>query len=460
MNRASGEPADLALKMYHNPKMLRTVLRDVRRPDDGERVAVSLAPEDEGPYLVTSIKGRFVTCLAPGMSLGGLRLIPHAQLVSHIERYELNRRRLERAKEIVGEGGELKKLIARLDTMGQHISQEEILGLAGVQPAIKWEFLVRLSGAQISLMNLGGRLLAHKKLDKKSEPLIEKYWRSFWAACHYICLGGMTGVQGIARAFELMQKKKPVLPLFWTLSVSGAVSIIMRLAWFVGKMGKPFFSECKRMLLSPRFPEDWLLGLLGCMVIGQRHAKLNGQAIKAIKGCVESARDYPPSVRRLIFKASSDVEVTAKTFFLPLIESDVICERYIGVAKGGFFECFQNISMPEPYRWRSAEEVPPGLALAFNAQQIHSVLVNPQLLPILTASTAWLARCEAEDFYFPHDFDKRFKRKWDPEAALQLIRSDHEVWGKTKPITSNKTAGRNDPCPCGSGKKYKKCCME
>jgi hypothetical protein len=22
------------------------------------------------------------------------------------------------------------------------------------------------------------------------------------------------------------------------------------------------------------------------------------------------------------------------------------------------------------------------------------------------------------------------------------------------------TAGRNDPCPCGSGKKYKKCCMD
>ena len=26
-----------------------------------------------------------------------------------------------------------------------------------------------------------------------------------------------------------------------------------------------------------------------------------------------------------------------------------------------------------------------------------------------------------------------------------------------KPITSEKV-GRNDPCPCGSGKKYKKCC--
>ncbi|MFV2007168.1 MAG: SEC-C metal-binding domain-containing protein, partial [Longimicrobiales bacterium] len=25
------------------------------------------------------------------------------------------------------------------------------------------------------------------------------------------------------------------------------------------------------------------------------------------------------------------------------------------------------------------------------------------------------------------------------------------------PVTSEKEPGRNDPCPCGSGKKYKKC---
>ena len=27
-----------------------------------------------------------------------------------------------------------------------------------------------------------------------------------------------------------------------------------------------------------------------------------------------------------------------------------------------------------------------------------------------------------------------------------------------KPIIAEKKVGRNDPCPCGSGKKYKKCC--
>jgi preprotein translocase subunit SecA len=29
---------------------------------------------------------------------------------------------------------------------------------------------------------------------------------------------------------------------------------------------------------------------------------------------------------------------------------------------------------------------------------------------------------------------------------------------KKKPVRKAKTVGRNDPCPCGSGKKYKNCC--
>jgi preprotein translocase subunit SecA len=29
-----------------------------------------------------------------------------------------------------------------------------------------------------------------------------------------------------------------------------------------------------------------------------------------------------------------------------------------------------------------------------------------------------------------------------------------------KPPRKKKKIGRNDPCPCGSGKKYKKCCLK
>jgi preprotein translocase subunit SecA len=31
---------------------------------------------------------------------------------------------------------------------------------------------------------------------------------------------------------------------------------------------------------------------------------------------------------------------------------------------------------------------------------------------------------------------------------------------KKQPVRKEKKAGPNDPCPCGSGKKYKKCCMQ
>jgi preprotein translocase subunit SecA len=36
--------------------------------------------------------------------------------------------------------------------------------------------------------------------------------------------------------------------------------------------------------------------------------------------------------------------------------------------------------------------------------------------------------------------------------------SEEEERPKTRPIVSGQKVGRNDPCPCGSGKKYKKCC--
>jgi uncharacterized protein len=57
------------------------------------------------------------------------------------------------------------------------------------------------------------------------------------------------------------------------------------------------------------------------------------------------------------------------------------------------------------------------------------------------------------------------------DAAIQL----HAYWFKQRPpmlmptigkpipnhqpVVTQKLVGRNDPCPCGSGKKYKKCCL-
>jgi uncharacterized protein YecA (UPF0149 family) len=45
--------------------------------------------------------------------------------------------------------------------------------------------------------------------------------------------------------------------------------------------------------------------------------------------------------------------------------------------------------------------------------------------------------------------------------SIEDIEEEQEMLKKTEkvaPIKSDKAVGRNDPCPCGSGKKFKKCC--
>ncbi|WP_213974796.1 preprotein translocase subunit SecA [Tepidanaerobacter acetatoxydans] len=44
------------------------------------------------------------------------------------------------------------------------------------------------------------------------------------------------------------------------------------------------------------------------------------------------------------------------------------------------------------------------------------------------------------------------------EKTYNMSYSHSETGEKSQPIRKQKKIGRNDPCPCGSGKKYKKCC--
>jgi tetratricopeptide (TPR) repeat protein len=64
---------------------------------------------------------------------------------------------------------------------------------------------------------------------------------------------------------------------------------------------------------------------------------------------------------------------------------------------------------------------------------------------------SWLASREVFTWFM--DTVNDTLQKHGPELETQLA-------GKQKPVLSEKKPGRNEPCPCGSGKKYKKCCGE
>jgi preprotein translocase subunit SecA len=45
----------------------------------------------------------------------------------------------------------------------------------------------------------------------------------------------------------------------------------------------------------------------------------------------------------------------------------------------------------------------------------------------------------------------------DADGEMEYVGSGEEDQ-VTAPIHSDEQVGRNDPCPCGSGRKFKKCC--
>lgn len=66
-----------------------------------------------------------------------------------------------------------------------------------------------------------------------------------------------------------------------------------------------------------------------------------------------------------------------------------------------------------------------------------------------------------QDFYAPAEIRQRQKERaehvepplyWEPKKPAAINAAP-----KIEPVTRTDKVGRNDPCPCGSGKKYKKC---
>jgi len=88
-------------------------------------------------------------------------------------------------------------------------------------------------------------------------------------------------------------------------------------------------------------------------------------------------------------------------------------------------------------------------------RKITSILMRAQI-PVRDPAT--IRRADAPR---RADFSKMAASKQDYGSSLQRNgAADHDTRERqvTQPIRAEKTVGRNDPCPCGSGKKYKNCC--
>ena len=93
---------------------------------------------------------------------------------------------------------------------------------------------------------------------------------------------------------------------------------------------------------------------------------------------------------------------------------------------------------------------------------INDSLVTPNPIEEMDAETKVRLAIDKEKLYYnmvAAKADWLYElEEWDtlltPERRKELYREQKN----SSTVVKDKKVGRNDPCPCGSGKKYKKCC--
>lgn len=97
-----------------------------------------------------------------------------------------------------------------------------------------------------------------------------------------------------------------------------------------------------------------------------------------------------------------------------------------------------------------------GLGKRFDADDVETAYTRGKDEP------EWVRFADPWRFYEPEVIAARQKR-WAEEdrerAQRSRFKSQRALGGRLEPyVRSDPKVGRNDPCPCGSGRKHKKCC--
>jgi hypothetical protein len=464
LERISLPQVEVAMSLYNDSQLVRFILERVTLPESAESVALSLGDPEKGPFVLVTRTGRFVTCLGEGMRVDpGTPVVSNQRLNSLIDKAGELRERVEQAQKVAGDKSRVYRLLKRLFTAGDELSREEFIGISAWGPLLCHEFMLQLLDA---VNYLDDARLVLRKLDKPprqyDEPL-RHYWNMFWATGHLALLIG-------ADARELADRMPPVwqqmtqsgLTLSWGIMRQGFLPLAVRGAWMAGKLGRRGLAMYKKKYEEAPSVLQLADGGLGLIALAARHSGLRGEIRKAMPREIPDDGTYITRFKRLL--------VTATWSTLRLYtEAPEKYNRVITDLGRGLYSQFVaggsgGPGGPDPSAPDGPEQlaaVPDDLLLPLLAWQPLCFLKDSDVAIHMTLMVPFAARAEPEAFYLKRVDLERLQRPWQPEDSLQLLRLYRDRYqGPAKPARAAPAPGRNDPCPCGSGKKYKRCCAD
>jgi len=454
LERLSPEHAELALGLYYDSRLVQHVLRVANVPEGAERVALAFDDAGQGPYVIVSRDGHFVTCLAEGMRVSD-------------EQPVITRHRLDRVSESVealrglvaesksGQRTQTKRRLARLLSEGDRVTREEFEDAARWLPLLAKDFMRVMLQEVDRASQAFDRLARVKKLGSRHEQVIHAYWSSAWAVAHFTLLLGSDGGATVRRIIERLEREIPesALQLPWPLVRLGVTSFAARGAWIASKLGPVLMPALRR-----RFNGDeasfltTLTDGLSLMAIGLRHSRYRAEVRKTLAKPV-SAKGSAPEVEyyqalRKLFAGYFEVHANDAT-------NPAFRELLSNLSK----ELLRKSSEAQNHPIDWVERVPDDVATAFFLRLPLSAHDCSRGITSLCEWLPWIVSIDAPAFYMPEVYTRSMLGPWTVTEGMLLLqpRREAEIVRPVAAVAEVKP-GRNAPCPCGSGVKYKRCC--
>jgi hypothetical protein len=446
LDRLSDPHVELALTLYNDPELLGETLSRARLPDGAARVAIALDDPTLGPFLVVTRDGRFVTCLGRGMHTGDTPIVTREQLDAAARRVERMREAIAQSRFFDSNRGLLRKKIDALYKDAENVSREQIEDLLRWEPLLGPVFLEACISTGADLLTGRTRVKNITRPHPRHEATLRAYHQSLYAMAHLYVLVASSpqGREGLAAILP----QRPDFTWAWAAIRHDNSYVLYRALWSTARVGKPLLPGQKARLRGELTYYGMADAVLGTAMIGLGHDKLRAEVRKAL-----AAPRTPMAIDPRIGPLGQLLDVLVDVAFDAPEYADELA-----VQLGRHLLMKNRDNLPERYRWDRLEDVPEELARPAMVLLPRTVITDPDFLPHAFHVLPWLARAQPAELYLPQDFIDGIRDPWSMEQTIEQLQGVRREEGVPAPVRSKGTPGRNDPCSCGSGKKYKRCC--
>jgi hypothetical protein len=302
----------------------------------------------------------------------------------------------------------------------------------------------------IALEEVYGALVAGRRGDSSSKrhALEAEVARGAWAMVHASMLLANTASREWVNEWAGFPEQ--MKGSFWSaLVLQSGFQFVVRAAWIAARLGKPTLPVYKARYLQAIDPLDVRECGWGMLCMAFRHESIRSETLKALRSA-PGAPDREPWVDDLHGFFAKVAEVAER-------KEEALREEAIGLGRDSVVIRTSHAPESARHRYTERSQVPDDLALPGMFAFWHDANNGDRASDLMLIGTIAAARAKAEDFYFPAAVLHDMGPPDFEEIGSWLVGMRSTLVGKPKTVRAEPRPGRNDPCTCGSGKKFKRC---